>query len=181
MTFRDEGAILRQYPRLKSSSYSGHSDPDDFYNCIAFAVGDRKRWWEPFRNYLYTGGLPVWPEGCSAANTLPGWIEAFHSLRFERCDDGNFERGFERIAIFGLSESEPKHVAWQPSDRNGDWYSKLGNDADIRHEDVLAVSDEDGSQVLAYMKRDRHHRSDQSLLRCAKPLEPLPTRVPTFQ
>ena len=102
-------------------------------------------------------------------------------MRFDRCADGDFEPGFEKIAIFGLSESAPKHVAWQPSNRNGVWYSKLGPDGDVRHEDVMAVRDKDGSEVLAYMKRGRHHRSDRSLLRSARPVLPLPTHVPPFQ
>lgn len=133
MDYYDKDEIYKSCPNLRYADEKVTSKPTDRYNCIAFACGDSKRWWETFEEYDFYGRKNYWPEGCTREHTVNAWIEMFNSLGYKECTKSDFEPGCTKIAIYEL-DGEPTHVAIQPSNRNGRWKSKLGPDADIEHD-----------------------------------------------
>jgi hypothetical protein len=113
------------FPALKKRNHEVTSDDDPLYNCIAHAAGaNNRRWWPTFRPDGY------WPPGVPVVETLDAFIKAFATLGYEVCDDGGFENGFEKVAIF-TKDGIPTHAARQIDATN--WTSKLGFSYDISH------------------------------------------------
>jgi hypothetical protein len=139
-----EPAFEELFPGLRGQPFEIKSPKDDHYNCIAWAAGDNRRWWWPDAD-----GEDAWPAGVARVETLDAFRDAFASLGYEACDDGQLEAGYEKIALYALA-GVPKHAARQlPSGR---WTSKLGQREDIEHglEDLTGT--EYGAVVLV-MKR----------------------------
>jgi len=92
-----------------------------------------------------------WPIGVSRAETLEGFIEASATLGFTLCDATEYEKGFEKVAIYVDTSGKPTHAARQLS--SGLWTSKLGKQ-DIAH-DIDGVSGDLYGAVAVIMKRSR--------------------------
>jgi hypothetical protein len=113
------------FPKLAPENYETKSHANPRYNCMAFAIGDERHWWEHGK---YGGGI-YWPPGRDA--TLDSWIAIFRDEGFELTNNHDIEPGFEKIAIYvGLDDFLPSHVA--RSDGLV-WKSKLGKRQDIYH------------------------------------------------
>lgn len=102
------------------------------YNCIAWAAGKDDVWIQPDR---YPTGNPdrtyFWPDNVSQKGDLASYIELFEKcFGFEKCEDGNLEKGFFKIALF-YSRKMGIHAARQLSD--GLWTSKVGLGVDASH------------------------------------------------
>lgn len=131
------------------------SPEDEGYNCIAYAAGDSTRFWDPD---ITTRGRH-WPDEIPRDLELDTFIKLYQKeCNYSACDNGDFEDGFEKIAIYwNYNPAEKKvevtHAARQlPS---GKWTSKLGGVDDIIHNTVAGVG---GSwpaygSVAKYMKR----------------------------
>jgi len=66
-------------------------------------------------------------------------------VSYTKAEDGSFEGGFEKVAIYVDLDLSPTHVAKQlPSGR---WKSKLGKGHDIEHDTVDAL---EGDQMDEY-------------------------------
>ncbi|MBC7855078.1 MAG: hypothetical protein IAF94_16730 [Pirellulaceae bacterium] len=113
------------FPSLIGSGYRRTSLPTIEYNCIAWAAGEARGWWEPDPY-----GLWYWPPGAPRAYTQKGYIAAFASRGYTRCKDADLRDGYEKIAIYVLN-GFPQHAARQL--RSGIWTSKLGDLDDISH------------------------------------------------
>ena len=100
------------------------SKPTPQYNCFAWAMGNDSLWVDPTTEYGY------WPECIPNGYTIASFIELFRSVGYEPCEDGDLEKGYEKIAIYAL-DGKPTHAARQLS--NGQWTSKLGQLEDIVH------------------------------------------------
>ena len=134
------------FPGLRGQAYQITSARDDHYNCIAWAAGDALRWWWPD-----AAGEDTWPASVDRAETIAAFRDAFATLGYVECDQGQLESGYEKVALFALA-GVPKHAARQlPSGR---WSSKLGPREDIEHalHDLTVMAY--GSVVLV-MKRPR--------------------------
>jgi hypothetical protein len=133
------------FPRLRGTDWKVSSQPDDLYNCIAWAVNVTTVWW-----WLVGPGKTFWPEGVPRQVTLEAFREAFATLGHTVCAGEELEPGFEKIALFANEQGVPKHAARQlPSGR---WTSKLGKMEDIDH----ALHDLAGTiygSVVLLMKR----------------------------
>lgn len=117
--------LRRLFPGLQSSAYQRTSPPTSDYNCIAWAAGDYRQWWEPDPyNLMY------WPEGVPRQASMSAYVAAFAAVGYERCQDGNFEAGIEKVAIYS-TKGVPLHAARQLE--SGLWTSKLGELDDISH------------------------------------------------
>lgn len=121
------------FPDLTRDLYRVTSDETEDYNCIAYAAGDMTRWWwpDPFGDYF-------WPASASRAETLECFVEMYQTFGYQKCDHGEAEPGFEKVAIyidpFGTSYTPigmPTHAARQLD--SGIWTSKLGGWEDIEH------------------------------------------------
>jgi hypothetical protein len=115
------------------------------YNCFAFAAGDDMRRWEPDLSMQY-----YWPT-TNRAFTIPAFIEAFQTRRYEVCSGGMLEHGSEKIVFYADRFRIVQHAARQISD--GRWISKLGDEEDIIHETPQSLTSVDYGQPICYMKR----------------------------
>ncbi len=144
----DEAEIRAAFPGLRApGTFSKTSPKDDDYNCIAYAADDTGRYWWPTGEAGY-----YWPPAVPAETTLVAFEAAFGSIGYERCGDGRFEPGVEKIAIYQRG-GVPTHAARQQVP-DGSWHSKLGRHIDIVHADVDGLTQ--GSQygsVAFYMAR----------------------------
>jgi hypothetical protein len=141
--------LRREYFPDLSGEAQETSPKDDCYNCIAWAAGDTERYWWPID--FPTNGVywPIPPE-----DTVQGFIGAFVTLRYEVCDNGDAEAGFEKVVLYVDATGAPSHMARQlPS---GKWTSKIGKLLeDIEHptpEDLCGF-DKAYGRIDTFMKR----------------------------
>lgn len=81
-------------------------------------------------------------------------VEAVFRLRgYEPCDDGSLEADREKIAIYGDALGMALHAARQmPSGR---WTSKMGDLADIEHDEPGEVESTLYGTIRSYMARQK--------------------------
>lgn len=140
-----------EFPNLKARGYQPISEPDERYNCIAWAVGENHRWWEPCDG-------SYWPErrgGVPPDYSIASLVLAYAAYGFVKCGGGieeaaTLEVGIQKIAIYGQMD-EYLHAARQL--KNGEWTSKLGPDDDIRHASLHAVAGGIYGDVTVIMRR----------------------------
>lgn len=137
--------LEQEFPNLRAYGYKVTSPMDSQYNCAAYAADRQDQWWWPDPLYLY-----FWPQGVLRNRTLEAFQSAYATLGYEPCTDGKFEKGFEKVAIYAISDGEPKHVARQL--QTGMWTSKLGPHVDIEHHLESLVSHSYGAPVK-FLKR----------------------------
>jgi hypothetical protein len=108
-----------------TAGYRVTSKKDATYNCVAFAMGDTSKWWDP-------SPLPglYWPEGTVRSPHLDSLIGACEHEGFEVCKSGDLEEGFEKIALYVDDNGFWAHVAKQVGNQ---WCSKLGDEEDVLH------------------------------------------------
>ncbi len=134
------------FPKLTKFNYEKTSSETTLYNCVAWAMDDNSRWWEPATGtpgYYWPGGNAVW--------TVEGYANVFRMyLGFTDCENGAYEEGFVKIAIYGTPK-EFNHVArLLPS---GKWASKLGRDIDIEHDTLEVLEGLEYGSIMRFMKR----------------------------
>ena len=59
-------------------------------------MGDGQRWRDPIGNRF---GKIYWPAGVERAYTIEAYGQAFSTRGYGLCEDGDFEGGFEKIAL----------------------------------------------------------------------------------
>src|SRR3990170_7524749 len=138
--------IEASFPSLRNSGYSITSPATVEYNCIAWASGDTRAWWWPDSMNLY-----YWPPAIRRENTLEAFIKAYELLGYVICNDGNYEEGFEKIAIYIDDHKKTTHAARQLS--SGRWTSKLGILEDIEHTTLDGLRSLVYGTIAAFMKR----------------------------
>jgi hypothetical protein len=133
--------LEQRFPKLKESPYFIRSAEDPRYNCVAFAAGDERNWWEQGARLCY------WPPGVDRGDTLESWARVFeiHGYKISRHDDYGLELNTDKIAIYVDLDLTPTHVARQLPD--GRWKSKLGKGHDIEHDSLDAL---EGDQMDEY-------------------------------
>ncbi len=149
----DEAAYLSiVLPGLAGSDYAITSSATDDYNCIAWAIGETERWWDPFDPKRY------WPAGIPRDDSVESIAQCFAAAGFSICEHGDHEPGIEKLALYADDEGFT-HVARQLE--SGRWTSKLGDDVDVEHDlDALTTSaNRTGrwryGEIAAYMSRPR--------------------------
>ena len=142
--------FYQSFPHLDEANHKPTSDatphpwtvtkPFVVYNCFAFAVGDRTKFWWP-------GGDGYWPREDSQ-DTVEELVAVLQEHGYTPCEDGRHVPGVQKVAIF-VKGGVPVHVAVQPSTRNGIWKSKMGYNIDMEH-DLHAVETWDGDDPMAH-------------------------------
>ena len=136
------------FPNLAATDYTITSPASDQYNCIAWAAGDKTRWWWPDPLGIY-----FWPENASRTESPASFIEAFRGFQYEPCGmDDSFEAEFEKVALFIDASGNITHMTRQVN--SGVWSSKLGGLEDIEHA-LKAINGEIYGFPLMVMKRPR--------------------------
>jgi hypothetical protein len=101
------------------------------YNCIAWAARNVIQPWWPDPDLR--GHWPIPERDVSVEN----FVAAFAALGYEPCDSGDYEAGYEKLALYVDANKEPTHMARQIS--ASQWTSKLGNLQDIAHESLTCL------------------------------------------
>lgn len=81
-------SLEQDFPLLKSGAYQITSPVDIRYNCVAWALGDKTRWWEPS-----SGGF--WPTELEDEPDLSQFTHALGALGFKPCEDSGIQPGVE--------------------------------------------------------------------------------------
>ena len=116
------------FPNLRDDAYYKTSESSIDYNCVAWIFGDTENWWEPAPEEETAA---YWPPGILRESSLASYLELFASSGYAPCENGSFETGFTKIAIYwNPQEREFNHVAKQI---DGRWSSKIGPWEDITH------------------------------------------------
>lgn len=139
----------RDFPYLNSQNSRVTSPSTPKYNCLAWAAGNDRRWWDP--NPLY-----YWPPGVPREVSMDAVLQVFEQLGFSICVGGTREDGFEKIAIFARQSQTgriPTHAARQLD--SGGWTSKLGAYEDVFHETLDALNGPCYGEVACFMSRRR--------------------------
>ena len=142
--------LEQSFPGLTAGSYKLTSPKAVRYNCVAWAVGDTKNFWDDFRIEGKRVKGYFWPEGISA-DTLEGWKAVFELHNYRECESESFEPEFEKVAIYVYPNGDPSHVARQIG--SGKWSSKLGLSFDIEHETLDSLNGEEYGSVGVIMQR----------------------------
>lgn len=126
-------SLLEHFPRLRRRLYRGTSASSTKYNCLAWAVGETQRRWDPSRN---RNERNYWPTE-SRSTQLTDVIVAFEKVGFVRIDAAIWKAGRQTIALYAR-DGDLTHAARLLED--GRWTSKLGEDIDIEHETLDALA-----------------------------------------
>lgn len=140
------------FPNLTEENSTITSPARNGYNCIAWAVGDTKRWWCPFG----PRGAAHWPRGVPREQTIDAYVKALETCGFAPCSHGDLENGTEKIALYATREEGeliPQHAARQLE--SGEWTSKLGALEDISHREVGCLGGPAYGKVICYLSRQR--------------------------
>ena len=134
--------IDEMFPGLACVDWEITSEPNDDYNCIAYAIGEETGWWTHAGNYR-------WPNA-RRSPSIDSLIEMLVGQDFEICDDGEETAGFDKIALYA-KDGNWKHAAVQLP--GGAWSSKLGAYEDIRHATPESLAGEFNGNVHCFMRR----------------------------
>jgi hypothetical protein len=124
-----------RHPKLKRENYRITSDHSIRYNCVAWALGENRRWYQ-------VGSEPhwYWPAGVPKDGTFESYVALFTRIGFSPCDSAEWEAGYEKVALYADDEGVFKHVAKMKDAET--WMSKVGSLDDIEHR-TLDVFDSD--------------------------------------
>jgi hypothetical protein len=136
--------LREQFPQLENEPHQITSPETDEYNCVAWAAGDTETWWWPSED-------GYWPPELPLLETVENFIYAFQPLGYQPCDDGSFEAGYEKIAIYVGADGRVKHLARQLA--SGSWTSKLGQAWDIEHQTPQGIECSLYGQATQFLKR----------------------------
>lgn len=134
-----------EFPQLRRTSFAVTSPITPAYNCIAWAAGDKTRFWWPIQG-------AYWPPTVPKDDTIPAFISLFEQQGYTACADGSLEPGIEKVAIYADANQRVKHAARQLG--TGMWTSKLGRNVDIAHE-LSGLEKSSYGNVVVYMARTR--------------------------
>ena len=146
-------ALTFNLPGLDGTTFAVTSPRTPRYNCIAWALGESHRSWDPSED-----SGDYWPENLPADTRIDTFESLFATHGFVRCADGRQEQNVEKIALFA-DEDGFTHVARQLA--TGLWTSKLGACEDIEHELTALTAKRspsrqwDYGRIVGFMMRAR--------------------------
>ena len=98
-----------------------------------------------------------WPDGVRYSEDPEAFIEAYSTIGYSPCQDGDLELHLEKVALYGredtLGRMKIKHAARQRP--CGRWTSKLGEFKDIVHSKPDDVGGGTYGEVVCYLARPR--------------------------
>jgi len=119
------------------------SPKNPFYNCIGWAAALKTdEWWQH--------DVGIWPAGAERTPEMRGLVQAFLCIGFEKCDHGDLEDGYEKVALYRGRNGKWSHASRQWPD--GTWTSKLGSLWDADHDDPVSLVHYYG-MIHCYMRR----------------------------
>lgn len=107
------------FPNLTPTNHRVIGPATDRFNCIAWACGNVRQWWQPGPNFH-------WPVGAEPGNGSVGnLLAALAAVGYAPCPDGNLEPGTEKVAVYAMGTST--HTRHANSLRAGAAKSESGN------------------------------------------------------
>lgn len=138
------------FPSARMEGYRVTSSETSSYNCVAWALSDKEKWWQPFPSETDQ----FWPESVPESYDAVDFAEMYKIVGgYQESDSIELEEGFEKIAIYADKRNEFRHVARQLE--NGKWTSKLGDWEDIEHNTLKALESPQYGSVKILLKRRR--------------------------
>src|SRR5262245_47358615 len=98
------------FPRLRPGNHEITSPSSPRDNCIAWAAGDDAHFWWPD-----VDEVAYWPSQAPRIATMAAFVEAFATLGYSPCEDGELDPGAEKVALYALPDV-PTHAARQLPD-----------------------------------------------------------------
>ena len=128
--------------------YRRTSDPTLDYNCLAWAVENDKKWFDPQR---FCVGY-YWPAGIDREWNMTNVLQLLALYGYtERADGAHVEGGYVKVAIYADSDNSPTHFARQLP--NGNWTSKAGELMDFEHDNLQCLECDDYGQLERILKK----------------------------
>lgn len=118
--------IEEWHPKLIGKNYKIIETTENIlkFNCISYTLDIFDEWCGP--------STPSWPyETISRIPILENYIEYFNTFGYEVCDNDEYEKEFDKIAIYVNKRGRVYHAARQYGNK---WRSKLGVSVIIEHE-----------------------------------------------
>jgi hypothetical protein len=131
------------FPRLFGNEYRLASRRTRRYNCIAWAAGNDRAWWD-------AGPGGFWPDGVLDDGSVEAAVQLYEHYGYTRTMNSAPEEGVERIAIYG-DDLGYTHAARQLPD--GTWTSKLGKLQDIEHRALENLFGERYGRAVQFMEK----------------------------
>ncbi len=135
-----------RYPNLRREGYIITSPPVRDYNCVAWAAGENKRWFEASDEPGH-----YWPDGVQTDGSLSAYVALFVHYGFELCESGVWEQGYEKVALYATEEGDFTHVS--RSTLTGKWTSKCGKLDDIEHNTLVALEGDRYGSPARFLRR----------------------------
>lgn len=137
--------LLLTFPRLTDQNSAISSPETDNYNCVAWAyeVSNKKMWPRAAEDYY-------WPPDVADDDELQALTHLYVNAGYVRCDNGQLEDGFKKVAIY-VDEAGPTHVARQLE--SGRWTSKLGDWEDIEHDTLDILEGEAYGRATVFLRK----------------------------
>ena len=108
--------------------------------------------WPNTGKHPFLDGVDYWPDKKVIQPTIDNFVKVFKLKGYMCCDNGSFEEGYQKIALYAkIGSDECTHASRQL--RNGCWTSKLGSQEDIQHGAAFNVENDDYGEVRCFMKR----------------------------
>jgi len=143
----DVSIIEETFPKIRQAGYKITSEETPDYNCFAWVMGDKSKWWSPVKNKGY-----YWHSDVPKSLEVENFCELYkREGGFFNCDSEQMEAGFEKIAIYATASGDTTHVAKQTE--SGKWTSKLGDWEDIEHNTLAALEGEFYGKAVQILKR----------------------------
>ena len=130
------------FPLLTHRNYAVREEPNNKYNCIAWAIGSTGEWWWPD---IYS----LWPIR-ERRLTVACFAKLLESEGFESVANAGAEGGYSKIALYVLN-GVPTHMARMESATV--WSSKLGRDELLEHEPDALDGAEYGAPGFFFRKK----------------------------
>jgi len=129
------------FPNLTDRNHRITSPQTANYNCIAWAVNDTDKWWEPGS---------YWPVPDENRFNLDALVLAMLTIGFRPITPADFDDAGEIIALYAEGQFYT-HAARRLS--NGKWTSKLGRSEDIEHDRPEDLAGGVYGSVVQFMQR----------------------------
>lgn len=141
--------LQERFPKLNANNHKRVSRATARYNCLAFANGDERKWWEPLN-----GGRYRWPSNAKRDTLLLTVAGIFKAEGYTETDNRDVESGYAKVALYVDLEDVDSycHVAFSDGVV---WKSKLGKGQDIEHDslDLLEGQNKDEYGMVATILR----------------------------
>lgn len=139
--------IKMYWPSLNDEDFEFKSHFNPFYNCLAWAINVNTIF--VTMNYFQKKhGLDI-NNLDHSVNGYAKILEEFYN--YLSCENGEYEKGFEKILLYGDNNNLWTHAARQIKEEM--WVSKLGSCENIEHKNIECLNGNTYGEPKIFMKK----------------------------